>query len=933
MLHPTHNSLRTAFILLGMLVACGFASGSASAQLVGAGDGVANRAVGRLAEVNANGPGYLYYGLNGADRGLGYIGSYMTLGGFIPLVEDDMGGIWNADLRSHLSVNGGFFSNVGAVRKQFLGGSLLGLGIYWDYDGDLNQYPTWGNPGAIFGQFGHVYQQVGVSGEFLTDWGNLRSNGYIPVGTTGNQLLGNNTPFYQNYIIAQNGIDAALGGADLEVGMYVPGLSDWAGMINVGGYALGNTRYTTNYGPTAGQALVPWFGGVYTRLDLTLANNWDLSLQYNNDSFFDSTGFVRLTYRMGGSRRRNVPDQMEQPMFRNEHIVRSHQTPLVALNPQNGNQPWQVVHVNNTALPGGNGTAESPVRSLTDAQGSSLVANDPWTITYLNQGSSGPLNPYADPFTFQQPNQFLVGSGGPLTIATQPVGGSSLLTIPALSAGNPYLSNPAGSSVVITNGNGGATIANLQIVGSEVGIDASGDLSGIAQPAGTTANPFGSLLSQAGASSVRNVTISGDGTNALQRGVRIAQTATGGAATRPTGSIEFSDTSITNMTSVGFQVGNFDGSGTPISGSGGNADIAYYGTIANNTSTNGNFSSVLVALLETTGGSINLAATATPTGATAPNRILDQGGQGILIQGNTGGTVIDMGNVTLVNTTPTAIAVIDDAARTSIVATPLSGVSAYGIEKTSGDGPAISIDGGSPNFTFFGLINNTATTGTAGGIIGINSVTGAKINISGPGTTPLQDSGPGVVIANADAASDVMIAGLNLTGSGPTAISLTNSDDSTFLFKNTTIAGGMTAQGILLQNNTDSTTQFTDLNMTVSGTAAQGIRADNAGTVFADGTNTLRNASTTAAAIFLDGTTTLGTLAGGQGLNFGSVTSQNASVAPAETAITIGSGPTGQINMGGFTVGATPGTGANVTNPTVGVTVRVGGTQISPPIP
>ena len=252
MLHPTHNSLRTALILLGMLVACGFASGSASAQLVGAGDGVANRAVGRLAEINANGPGYLYYGLNGADRGLGYIGSYMTLGGFIPLVEDDMGGIWNADLRSHLSVNGGFFSNVGAVRKQFLGGSLLGLGIYWDYDGDLNQYPTWGNPGAIFGQFGHVYQQVGVSGEFLTDWGNLRSNGYIPVGTTGNQLLGNNTPFYQNYIIAQNGIDAALGGADLEVGMYVPGLSDWAGMINVGGYALGNTRYTTNYGPTAG---------------------------------------------------------------------------------------------------------------------------------------------------------------------------------------------------------------------------------------------------------------------------------------------------------------------------------------------------------------------------------------------------------------------------------------------------------------------------------------------------------------------------------------------------------------------------------------------------------------------------------------------------------------------------------------------------------
>jgi hypothetical protein len=104
------------------------ATNAAVGQLAGSGEGIANRAVGRLANLNLNGPGYLYYGVNGADRGLGYIGSYMTLGGFVPLAEDDLGGVWNADLRSHLSVNGGFFSNVGAVRKQLLGGgSLLGL--------------------------------------------------------------------------------------------------------------------------------------------------------------------------------------------------------------------------------------------------------------------------------------------------------------------------------------------------------------------------------------------------------------------------------------------------------------------------------------------------------------------------------------------------------------------------------------------------------------------------------------------------------------------------------------------------------------------------------------------------------------------------------------------------------------------------------------
>ncbi|MFM8633291.1 MAG: hypothetical protein ACKOEX_00515, partial [Planctomycetia bacterium] len=106
--------------------------------------GVFNRAVTRFDNLNQNGPGWMYFGLNPADRGLGYVGSYMTLGGFIPYAEDDLGGFWAADLRGHLSEYGGFFSNLGTVRKQFIGGTLLGIRVYWDYDGDQNQYPTGG---------------------------------------------------------------------------------------------------------------------------------------------------------------------------------------------------------------------------------------------------------------------------------------------------------------------------------------------------------------------------------------------------------------------------------------------------------------------------------------------------------------------------------------------------------------------------------------------------------------------------------------------------------------------------------------------------------------------------------------------------------------------------------------------------------------------
>lgn len=937
---------------------------SAQGQLTDSG-GMANRAVGRLANLNVNGPGYLYYGVNGADRGLGYIGSYMTLGGFIPMVEDDLGGVWNTDLRSHLSVNGGFFSNIGAVRKQLLGGgSLLGFGIFWDYDGDLNQYSTFGEPAAIFGQFGHVFNQVGVSGELVTDWGNLRSNGYIPVGQTGFQLLNGRTQFIQNYIIAQNGLDAALGGADLELGAYIPALADWAGMINVGGYAYGNGRYTQNFGPEAGTDLVPWFGGIYTRIDLTLADNWDFSIRYNNDSFFDSTGYVRLTYRMGGSRRRNVPDQMEQPMVRNEHVVRAHETPLVALNTQNSNQPWQVVHVDSSALPGGDGTAEAPFRTLADAEGSALVSNAPWTITYVRPGQSSAIgnvanNPYTDSFTFQQQNQFLVGSGGPLTIGTQPLNGSSLLTIPAITTTNPVLSNNTvnGQSVVIANDNGGATIANLQILGSTLGIDASGDLDGSPQPVGTTANPFGTPLATAGGSAVRNVSIAGDGTSAIQRGVRISAIRDGlgpnfFAGTEPTGNIEFSDTRIENTTSVAFQVGTFDESVPPtpanpipvIAGSGGSANIDYHGSMTNNIAENGNFSSIIIGILGTSGGTINLAATAAPTSSTVPNQILDVGGEGILIAANNsptlpvpGNTVINIGNTTLANTTPTAITIFDDHATTfiSTVATPTF---AHGITKSTGDA-TIGILRGGPTFTYLGTINNSASATPNGPIIGIRDVSNANINISGPGIGPLLSSSGNVDIQNTTG-SDVSITGLNLEGTNNIGISVDlASNNSTFTFTDTQIKNA-TASGItLLGNNSDYTftntvinltgaatgiladatgsMTFTDLDITMDTTGGSAFVAGSAaisGDVTVNGTSNLLNNSTTAPAIDVRANTV--------DMTFASVTSgvDNA------TGLAVDFNGTGSGTFtvtGAFTVGGLPGT-AGLPNVNAGaVTVSV----------
>jgi hypothetical protein len=763
--------------------------------------GIVNRAVAGFQQLDENGPGWLYYGVNAADRGLGYNGSYFTLGGFIPYAEDDLGGLWSADLRSHLSTYGGFFSNVGVVRKQFMGGTIGGLGIYWDYDADLNQYPTSGACGTeTFGQFGHIYNQVGVSAEWLTDFGNLRSNGYIPVGTTAYTAGNPGSAFFENYVMCNYGLDAALAGADLEVGAYVPGLADWAGMVSVGGYTFGQARYNWNAGSRAGQDLVPYFGGVYTRLDMTLMRNWDFSLQANNDSYFDWTGFARLTYRMGGSRRRNVPDQMEQPMMRNEHIVRAHQTPEVAINPTTGT-PWRVIHVNNAATAPGTGTTETPFTTLAAAD---AAAKNPWDVVLVSRGN-GTSTGYNTEFSFNAPNQSLVGVGSPFYLASTCCGP---INIAGPSGALPLLSNPAGSSVFIDGAvAGGARVANLQITGSQIGVEATGNLNGLP----TAVFPGGRPTV------VNNVSITGSGSGALEQGVLLDNT---------TGDIAFASTAISNMTNGGFVVSQ------------GDPNVDYQGSITSDTATNGGVAGPIVLVEGTTGGVVNLAVGAAPATSTVQNSIADIGGEGILIRNNTGGE-INMGNVTLKNNADTAISVYNSDA-TIDIAGSLAATAPGGTPGISKDtaGTAILIDGagaGAPNFTYNGPLANTPGTGITSNMLTVANTTGGSVNLTSPAGSPFTDSGTGILINNN--VGNVTVVGAEITSSGPQGILITNQPSTgaglgVFTFTDVSISGA-SAQGVNITDAAGSTAVFNNLavDLTASGNTGVGIFGSNAGSI------------------------------------------------------------------------------------------------------
>ena len=658
------TSVALALLLAGMATSARAQFGQSAMAPAG---GVVNQAMQGLGSAGL--PGWMYYGINAADRGLGYNGSYMTLGGFIPYGQDDLGGLWAADLRSHLSVNGGFFSNVGAVRKQFIGGTLLGVGVYWDYDGDLNQYSVWGQPGTDqFGQFGHVYNQVGISGEWLTDYGNLRSNGYIPVGSTAHTLGAPGNPFTGNFMLCQTGIDAALGGADLEVGAYIPGLADWAGMISVGGYAYGNDRYQWQEGSQIGQAVVPWFGGVYTRLDTTFLENWDFSLQANNDSYFDWTGFARLTYRMGGSRRRNVPDQVEQPMMRNEHIVRGHQTPLVAINPAT-NQPWNVIHVDNTAGFGGNGTAAAPVTTLAAAQ---PLATQPYDIVYVHAGTSA-TTPYQSLWQFQADDQILVGQGSTLELATATCGYRQFFSFPAGS--RPVLES-SGTAITLRNG---AIVDNFLIRSAPVGI--AGDAS-LTQPA-----------------SVNAVAMTGAG-GPGDAGVVLTNV--------PSGKVTLTNMSLTDVDA-------------PLSIDGGAADVVFQGRIANR-----NSAAPSIEVVNTTGGKIDVNTTnetlqtsvaRNPTVAAAYS-ITDtqsRAAAAILVE-NTTDTTVRIGQAQIVEPSAIAGQISGNTGSTVVlrdIAIRRSG--ADGVTVTGNADSSITVDGltiASPQATGVTVDGNTGSTVT-----------------------------------------------------------------------------------------------------------------------------------------------------------------------------------------------------------------------------
>jgi len=390
-------------------------------------------------------PGRLWFEASFADEGLGYNGSYLTLGGKTRLFQDSLDGRWLIEGNAHQSIedNGGFFSNLGIERVFSIkpANADISIGVFWDHDSDDQQF------------FSEGFNQIGLSGAIRTPYFDVVGNGYFPVGTDA-YTLGDPSGaqnFVRNNIALQAGIESALEGFDVTLRTRPKQLAFANGYVDFGGY-----HYDSD--------LVDSFAGGRLRVGIQLINSLSLAAEVNQDERFDTTGALSVSWTFGnrssgyGSEYAGLARDLEK-FARNDHIVRFSQDLIVAVNPLTG-QPFNVVHANNTQLGIGDGSFESPFATLAEAEAASQING----IIFVNVGDGTDLG-YQNGVTLQAGQQLLSGGG----IQFVQEAGGTLATV-----------TQGGTAATISNvgGNEVVRLADNNIIGG-INIDATGSNFGV----------------------------------------------------------------------------------------------------------------------------------------------------------------------------------------------------------------------------------------------------------------------------------------------------------------------------------------------------------------------------------------------------------------------------------------------------------------------
>lgn len=261
-----------------------------------------------------------------------------------------------SDLRFFPTNSGTIGGNAGAGYRYYYSDwdRIFGISGWYDADNTRSLY----------------FQQLGLSLESYGEFVDFRTNLYLPVGeTTRNSFSGivaGSTRFRGDNIVYDQTRSwyTAMKGIDMEAGIPIPGefSKDHALRVYGGWYHFSGDNVSSI---TGGQA----------RVQANIISGLDAHVQVMYDPFFQTRGFVGLSWTFGPLHRSKVAQtstygRMGEHITRNYTVVGPERTQIdlmTAINPATG-RPYTVSHVWSAADAGGSGNFGSPFQTLSQAQ-------------------------------------------------------------------------------------------------------------------------------------------------------------------------------------------------------------------------------------------------------------------------------------------------------------------------------------------------------------------------------------------------------------------------------------------------------------------------------------------------------------------------------------------------------------------------------------
>jgi hypothetical protein len=768
-----------------------------------------------------------------AGDGVGYDDDGFTgLSLFLPFQSADT--VYFLDGRGYITNEVEGMASAGAGVRRYLPGidRVLGGSVWFDVDN------------------GHAntFQQAGASWEFLGANWDLRGNFYYPVGET-NRFAGQSvqttfTPlsdpeFQGNFIVADllvttaitDRFETALKGADVELGIPIPGLAEYGFKAYAGAYHFQGDGTPETWGGSArltGRLFRQLQGTLLVSHDQTFGTNLVVNLTKIFGQPPQNSVFNRMFARVERAQRMVVHDQANTVV----NSVTENDFPLTE-----GGAPITVTHVNSTSAGANNGTFEDPFTTLAAADPSTL------DIVFVHGGTG----PYTDGFSVA-PGQRFLGEGNSNShfqftdqLGFIQLGPGALESSPgAATLPRPTLSGAPGNAVTVN--------ANTEVSNFDILNPGAAGIFGTGIAAGSTVN-------------VNRVAITG-GTN----GVHLDSTAglftfdSATSITDPSGSAYLEDTSTAIVTYNGTITQNNAAPAVEITGKTGGT-TTFNGLITANTSTaNG------IDLTSNTGSTINF-----------------NGGLDIDTTSGTGFFASGGGTVNVTGTNNNIDTMTGTALELNGITIGASGMRFATVDKNDTLGGAEGID-----------IDNVTQTGGPGLVVGsatVASSTASGIDIANSSITSTfttvnidNTAGHGVNLLNAGTAS-FLGGSIDDTGADGIHAENTNLTVNGLSIGLATATTGIVGDGIEVINS-DAVNRTATITNNLIGTLAdpvggRGIVTTVSGTgsltatvnnnvVFADG-DAFRGSATSSGGLILDINNNVLRSTNGIGINLGNV--------------------------------------------------------------